>query len=245
MQIYRPTGNASAVCYWLGTDVCPGFNLPSSSVSLLDTSDSGRGVVYSIENGEPCEDEGRNRRLDVTLRCPSTLRESFSPEQEARSVFDEAVLESDTCVYEIEIESPLACPLQCIEGIDVDRYTASSSSSSSNSYTKNGTFSVCSNQGICASDPAASMVRCLCDQGWTGRTCNIRTSDIETTASGDSGGSTKKSSGGNGTAIGLGVGIAIVALVVVGAFLFIQRRKKMMAVNGYGNMEREVGLVNG
>jgi len=97
-------------------------------------------------------------------------------------------------------------------------------------------------------------VRCLCDQGWSGRTCNIRTEDIQTTASSSSssssdedGGSAKESDGANGTAIGLGVGIAVVALLVLGAFFFIQRRKKMAVLSGYGNMSgsiNDVGLVD-
>merc|ERR1712130_132962 len=179
------------------------------------------------------------------------MGDAFDPYDEAKKIINESVLESGTCIYEIGLESPLACPMTCISvktnGIEKSYFDSSSSSDSSK--VPDGTlFSVCSNHGVCVSDPEARRVRCLCDNGWTGIVCERLTN--QTSSSSDSSSSEmsttaqtldSKGSNGKGLGIGLGVGIAVLLLVVIGAFWFLQRKKKS-AVNAYGNLQHGDGL---
>ena len=221
VQLYYPTNNKSEpMCYWLGMDV-PNFDMPSFNVTLLDQNDTGRGVIFKIQNGQYCDEGERNRELNVQLRCPDTRGFDFDPQQEAKSIINESILESETCIYNIELESPLACPLQCI---------SKSSSSSSK-------FSVCSSHGICASDPQAMQVRCICDDGYSGITCNL---NIATTTLSPSTNDNNKS--GKGLGIGLGVGISLVLIGVIGVFIYLHIKKKR-EVGQYGNMLGDENLV--
>lgn len=219
VQLYYPKDNKSEIaCYWLGMDVCDEFNMPSFSVGLLDKNDSGRGIKYTIENGEYCDEGDSNRELIIQLQCPDTRGYEFDPEQEAKSIINETILESTTCIYEIKLESPLACPFQCISP-----------------NTNGDKYAVCSSHGICASDPFANAIRCICDDGWTGIRCNIKGSDIKTTSA------PSNDSSNNGVTIGLGVGITILVLIILGVFLYI-RWKKKQEVKGFSQMD-DGGLI--
>jgi len=58
----------------------------------------------------------------------------------------------------VSITSALACPDECL--------------SPDTSTVRDDDVSVCSAQGMCASDPFAHYVHCLCDEGWTGDYCD-------------------------------------------------------------------------
>ena len=72
--------------------------------------------------------------------------------------------EEHNCEYNISIETALACPYECI----TDAYDNSTGEFVSDQFT------VCSGRGICAADPSAGIVRCLCDSGWSGADCNTK-----------------------------------------------------------------------
>merc|ERR1719461_58577 len=106
----------------------------------------------------------------VHLICPRDFSAVFDPYTETAVEVYEYVEEEATCIYEFEMESALACPIQCLTNAshtEVDDEQA---------------FTVCSQKGICAADPEAGFVRCLCDEGWTGPNCNTKDTATPTEA---------------------------------------------------------------
>ena len=95
-------------CYWLGMGV---DNLPEYNRTLLDPDDAGKGVIFTILNGEWCESVGRNRELRVKLECPDDPRIEFEPSAHKQAVRTAEVEEIDTCIYELSVQTPLACPV--------------------------------------------------------------------------------------------------------------------------------------
>lgn len=238
VQIYIPeneTWNDS--CWWLGMDLPDGFGMPSFEVSLIDTEDAGRGVVYRIRNGEKCDEGKRNRELNVRLICPDTRVSEFDPEIEAQNVLNETVLESETCLYELSLESPLACPLQCINEQEDSMQNQDGSDGR--------IYQVCSSHGICASDPEAKQVRCICDDGYEGMTCQQKSGSDNGGGNGGGHGRNDIDNGegvnGNGVGIGIAVSVILLMLGVVGAWYYVQRRKRM--VTAYGDLMSDGGLI--
>ena len=93
-------------------------------------------------------------------------------------------------------------------------------------------FTVCSQKGVCAADPNAGFVRCLCDSGWKGVECNNIDSPQPTQqptiaptvgAGSSQSGSTKS---GSGFVITIVI-LIIVILVIVGVGYFIYRNQKI------------------
>ena len=95
-------------CYWLGMGL---ESLPEYNRTLLDPDDAGKGVVFTILNGEWCESVGRNRELRVKLECPDDPRIEFEPSAHKQAVSEAEVDEVDTCIYELAVKTPLACPV--------------------------------------------------------------------------------------------------------------------------------------
>ena len=91
-------------------------------------------------NGEYCPAPGieRNRELNIKFICP--LSTSADWDIVSTKVITEEVTETPTCVYNMEFESPLACPPACITTSSLKKY------------------SVCSSHGICAADPVQGNV---------------------------------------------------------------------------------------
>ena len=116
-----------------------------------ETNDPARGSTVIYTNGSECSGFGRNREFSVSLVCPDGPK-VFDVATE-RNIFA-SVQETETCKYDIQIESAFACPYECLTEIRDD-----------------GEFDICSNHGICAADPFAGYVRCLCDDGWDGAEC--------------------------------------------------------------------------
>jgi len=73
-----------------------------------------------------------------------------------KKIVNETVLEHPTCDYIATLSTPLACPTECIVADE----------------TSPDLYSICNSRGVCAADPVANRVRCLCYVGWTGDTCN-------------------------------------------------------------------------
>eukprot|EP01083_Nonionella_stella_P272125 922566_1 len=206
-------------------DLPVGFNMLSYGIELIDANDSGKGVIFKIMNGQYCDEGARNRELNIKLECPHTSGYEFDPYEEAQKIKNESIFESDMCIYEIEWKSPLACPFNCISkgvGQNANKY------------------SVCSSHGICASDPQAQQIRCICDAGYTGIVCEKKSSAISTTKSGGNG----NSGGNNGLSIGLGVSISLLVLIVAGGFFYLQRKKKIALGQISGYIQGD-GLIQG
>jgi len=99
-----------------------------------------------------------NRQLSVSLKCPDSTKTEW--DVDLAKIISEPVLESPTCVYNLEFASPLACPQQCISQLSATAYA------------------VCSTHGICVADPNAGKSRCICDDGYAGDLCETSISSI-------------------------------------------------------------------
>jgi len=150
-------------CHWLGMEISQSdsikYNMTNYSVGLYNAENGAAGITYTIMNGEFCSSSQpprRNRRLIVELVCPDSSKQYFSPQIEAQKILNETVVEYPDCEYTLTITTPLACPARCI---DING-------------TSPNQYSVCNGKGVCATDPIESAVKCLCDDGWTGDTCN-------------------------------------------------------------------------
>ncbi|ETO13601.1 hypothetical protein RFI_23768 [Reticulomyxa filosa] len=95
-----------------------------------------------------------NRQFTINWLCPATNR-SYTLEEE--QIITTYVEETDAhyCGYNLNIETALACPYQCL-------------TETGNNPTY---YSICSGHGLCAADPIAGSVRCLCDSGFEGDRC--------------------------------------------------------------------------
>ena len=133
-------------CAYLGT---------TKEWNLYDELDSARGITINYQDGTWCGSRGINRGFKISLVCPEDDEEDAAP-----NINEEAFVEEDTedyCEYTMEIKTTIACPYQCRTSEIVDGKME---------------YSVCSGKGICAADPNAGFVRCLCDDGWTGINCD-------------------------------------------------------------------------
>jgi len=155
-------------CYWLGMEVESTDNMLEYTKELLDPDDAGKGVVFTILNGEWCDVAGRNRELRVKLECPDSPRIEFEPDYHRNALNEETVTEIDTCIYELAVVNPLACPTSCVDEMNLEM------------------FAVCGTHGICEADPYANGVdnypngslRCLCDDGYQGDQCESINSEV-------------------------------------------------------------------
>jgi len=127
--------------------------------SLYDNDNPARGVKLTYMNGDFCAAKGANRQFEITLLCPDDSNTYIPLRDETQRIFDAFVEEDDFdfCNYHVMITSALACPNECL--------------SPDLSTEREDDVSVCSAQGMCASDPFAKHVHCLCDDGWTGDYC--------------------------------------------------------------------------
>jgi len=151
--------NETQECYVLGR-----FDARDSPLPLLyDTvDDPARGLTLLYQHGAWCGAAHDNRKFMVNLVCPRDASAVFDPYTETEVAVYEYVEEVSTCVYAFTMESAIACPYQCI--------TNGTTESDPHAHA----FTVCSQRGICAADPEAGFVRCLCDDGWTGVYCDER-----------------------------------------------------------------------
>eukprot|EP01083_Nonionella_stella_P305541 1066280_1 len=156
-------------CYWLGMEVNKSDDLPEYNMKLLDPHDAGKGVTFTILNGEWCESVGRNRELRIELECPDDARIEFVPPNAPQMHTEEvAVEEIDTCIYRLAVQSPNACPNRCVSRLNSEM------------------FAVCATHGICEADPYGDgkddypngTLRCLCDDGYTGSRCEQSYNEI-------------------------------------------------------------------
>lgn len=128
-------------CFWLSAELSDNIvdltQFPNYNVELLDPSNSGSGVVFTMLNGQFCSaGYDMNRQLSVSLKCPDSTKTEW--DADLARVITESVTESPTCHYHLTFESPLACPRQCVS-----------------EHSDRSTFAVCSTHGICAADPNA------------------------------------------------------------------------------------------
>lgn len=128
--------------------------------SLLDPLNPAKGMILTYTKGGYCASSQANREFAITFQCPTTARSYYN--LSVVKSFSDLVEESDIekCSYSMTWETPLACPYECI----------TTTTESTHSNTK--IISVCSGRGICAADPEAGFVRCLCDDGYTGNDCS-------------------------------------------------------------------------
>jgi len=160
-------------CYWLGMEVASTDNLEEYTMELLDPDDAGKGVVFTILNGQWCAPTygfpGRNRELRVKLECPDDARIEFEPDSHTTQFKNSVVEEVDTCIYEVSIVSPNACPNRCVSRMNLEMYA------------------VCATHGICEADPYGNgddlypngTLRCLCDDGYKGEICEEQDTKIK------------------------------------------------------------------
>jgi len=168
LQVVTDSRNNATTCYWLGMAVQSADHIPEYTKALLDPDDAGKGVVFTILNGEWCDVVGRNRELRVKLECPDDPRIEFEPGAHYNDVQSEAVEEVDTCIYELAVATPLACPTRCVSRVNLEMYA------------------VCATHGICAADPYGAgtenypngTLRCLCDAGYNGTICEETVSEL-------------------------------------------------------------------
>eukprot|EP01084_Bolivina_argentea_P257331 433532_1 len=157
VQIDKATGS----CQWIGMEVSSKDEMPEFSVELYDEDNAGKGIKYSILNGEWCPGPvSKNRELQITLICPDDNRIEFEPGKDGTQILTEEVDEYPPCTYSLVVESPLACPNKCVSRMNLEM------------------FSVCATNGICVSDPEAEKVRCLCDDGYAGSICEEQENEI-------------------------------------------------------------------
>eukprot|EP00485_Elphidium_margaritaceum_P020255 CAMPEP_0202726916 /NCGR_PEP_ID=MMETSP1385-20130828/184857_1 /ASSEMBLY_ACC=CAM_ASM_000861 /TAXON_ID=933848 /ORGANISM="Elphidium margaritaceum" /LENGTH=437 /DNA_ID=CAMNT_0049393145 /DNA_START=31 /DNA_END=1344 /DNA_ORIENTATION=- len=162
VQVWKD-GNATR-CVWLGMEVdTDAYNLPDSwpeyRKELLDPDDAGKGIIFTILNGQWCGH--KNREMRIKLKCADDPRIEFSPNTMQQYISSQLLEEPDTCTYEVVYETPLACPNKCVSTITSSMY------------------SVCGTHGICEADPYGlgpdaypnGTIRCLCDDGYTGDFC--------------------------------------------------------------------------
>ena len=198
------TNNETKECYTLGT----AFPTPT----LYDTSeDPAKGVTITYGGGSYCSAAGIDRTFMIHLLCPRDQTSIFDPYEETEVGLYEYVEEESTCIYSFTLETAIACPFQCITNTTDDE--------------GNEAFTVCSGRGICAADPNAGFVRCLCDYGWKGVFCTeidsssptLSPTNVPTAA-----GQTKK-----GGFIATIVILVVVVLFVVIAGYFLYRNLRM------------------
>mmetsp|Transcript_30408 Transcript_30408/g.48715 ORF Transcript_30408/g.48715 Transcript_30408/m.48715 type:complete len:807 (+) Transcript_30408:30-2450(+) len=145
------------------------------SWSLYDEDNPARGVVLTFRNGDYWgiglkDSLSRNREFEITLLCPDDSNTYIKLSDESQRIFDAFVEEENFDVnqeqsegnyysYHVTITSAFACPDECV-------------TDATNTPDIPDDVSVCSTQGMCASDPFSGYVHCLCDDGWTGDYCD-------------------------------------------------------------------------
>ena len=90
-----------------------------------------------------------NRSFSLHFECAPDPDNTFDGQEEP-------VWESNSCHYDVFIQSIYGCPTECTD-IDVASGRAPTS--------------ICSGHGICAYDTIASGARCLCNDGHDGSRC--------------------------------------------------------------------------
>lgn len=116
---------------------------------LYDTANPATGVVVQFKGGDACPGTfpARTRSMRLWLNCYN---------DEGAIPGKETVLESETCTYDIFVNSALGCPAECPRVPTAD---------GSKSY-------ICSRHGVCDFDAEARNARCFCNEGWTGNDCS-------------------------------------------------------------------------
>eukprot|EP01083_Nonionella_stella_P246041 854695_1 len=161
--------NTTKQCYWLGMEISSADKMPEYNIDLLNPNDAGKGVIFTILNGEWCPSVGRNRELRIKLECPDDNRIEFEPGVHQTQIQHETVTEIDTCIYELAVISPNACPNKCVSRMNLEM------------------FAVCATHGICEADPYGNgedkypngTLRCLCDDGYMGDICEQINTEIK------------------------------------------------------------------
>merc|ERR1719273_180835 len=128
---------------------------------LYDEDNPAKGVVLTYADGDVCAKNGQPRTFKISLICPDDSNNYIPLNDESSRIFDAFVEEDsfDRCNYHVAIQSAFACPDECI--------------TDATNTARTDDVSVCSTQGMCASDPFSGYVHCLCDQGWTGDYCDV------------------------------------------------------------------------
>merc|ERR1712228_648351 len=206
--------NATKECFLLGR-----FALPDSpSADLYDTfDDPARGITVTYSSGSWCDVAKKNREFRMNLVCPRDHSSVFDPSEETTvDNLYEYVEEEETCIYSFTMTSAVACPYQCITNTtDAQNKEA---------------FTVCSTNGLCAADPNAGFVRCLCDDGWKGVYCyeiDTLSPTLSPTKAIVPAPIIEESSSNNGILKYVIVVLVIVILAVVIASYYIYKNQKM------------------
>eukprot|EP01083_Nonionella_stella_P300473 1025995_1 len=128
---------------------------------LYDEGNPSAGLTAEYTRGSWCESGAKNMEFRIHLVCPKDQDKVYHPRNETQIELYEYVEQDDDagCIYSFTYYTAIACPYQCITESTEDNVE---------------TFTVCQQHGICAADPNAGFVRCLCDNGWTGVDCQER-----------------------------------------------------------------------
>jgi hypothetical protein len=120
------------------------------SWGLYDTTNPAKGVFLQYLGGDVCPGTGKARTLRIWLLCYNDANNI--PDQEI-------ILESDSCYYEIFVNSAYGCPAECPTVKDPST----------------GNAFLCANHGVCDFDAAINKPRCFCNEGFTGDDCTVST----------------------------------------------------------------------
>jgi len=134
-------------CHRLGAQLTPGAPSNPLQYGLYDVTNPSRGLVMQYTGGDSCGGSPNLRSLKLWLLCDPGASGDIS---------QELVVEAPgSCIYEIFVRTPYACPAECAVNKDA-----------------NGNTVLCNNHGFCEYDPIASNSRCFCNDGYGGSDCS-------------------------------------------------------------------------
>jgi hypothetical protein len=137
----------SETCHRLSSTLVSGAPSNPLQYGLYDNANPSRGLWMQYTSGDPCGVMGIRRSLKVWMLCDP----GASPD-----ISKELVVEAPgSCLYEIFVRTPYACPATCAVSKDA-----------------NGNTITCSNHGFCEYDPIAANSRCFCNDGYGGADCS-------------------------------------------------------------------------
>ena len=208
---YQIDSDDSSKCHALGGTYESPLNY---NWKLHDENDPAGGVVLQYLNGDSCYTTGSKRKLDLHFICrDSAGKASNFPDTEF-------VEEPNTCEYELNLYTGLACPREC---------------------PRDETKGVCNGQGVCGYDNVLKKAKCFCDEGHTGDAC-----ENDGTSSASNSASTPSSSSSGTDAALVVVCLLLVGVLGMAGYMWSKLRKLQLDPDAYsqlGNRFNELGQV--